>query len=230
MDIENLGEAIIEQLVARGLVNSYADLYALSKEDLLPLERMAEKSAANLLAGITASKQRPLHCLFFALGIPNVGEHTAELLAREFASLDELAQAPLGALERIHEIGPKVAASIRDFFTHPETGMVIAKLTRAGVNLARLPEDEAASPGKLVGKIFVFTGELAGISRLEAEAKVKALGGRTSDSVSKKTSYVVAGEKPGSKLAKARALGIPVLGEAEFLAFLDNVPKQGKLL
>ncbi|NTV51885.1 MAG: NAD-dependent DNA ligase LigA, partial [Candidatus Firestonebacteria bacterium] len=219
MDIEGLGDALVEQLADTGLVKDFGDLYALTAEQLMPLERMAEKSADNLVAAVAASKQRPLGRLIFALGIPQVGEHTGEVLAANFSDLDSLAGASAEALTEIHEVGPVVAQSLYDFFALPETKTVMEKLQAAGVNMRRLP-GEVRSAGPLAGKTFVFTGELAGFTRPQAEARVKALGGRASGSVSAKTDYVVAGAEAGSKLAKARKLGVTVLTEQEFQRLL----------
>ncbi len=215
MDIEGLGEALVDQLVDQGLVKDYGDLYALSAERLVPLERMAEKSADNLLQSLAASKGRTLSRLIYALGIPQVGEHSAEILAASFPLLDDLEQATPEQLQGLQEIGPKVAQSIENFFRLPETKAVLKKLHRAGVNTRRLAGEQPKS-GKLSGQTFVFTGELQGYTRAEAEGQVKSLGGRVSGSVSAKTSYVVAGEAPGSKLARARKLGVKVLSEREF--------------
>jgi DNA ligase (NAD+) len=190
-------------------------LYGLTPEKLLTLERMGEKSADNLLQGIAASKSRTLGRLIYALGIPQVGEHTGEVLAAAFPDLKALMAASLETLEGIYEIGPKMAQSICDFFQHPETKAVLEKLIRAKVNTRQLAE-EIRGQGSLSGKTFVFTGELERHSRPQAEAAVKARGGRASGSVSAKTDYVVAGTDPGSKLNRARKLGVKVLTEEEF--------------
>ncbi len=215
MDIEGLGDALVEQLVDKGMVQDCADLYTLTREQLIPMERMAEKSADNLLEALASSKHRTLGRLIHALGIPQVGEHTGEVLAANFADLDALAKAPVETLTQIHEVGPVVAQSVHGFFKLPETQAVMKKLKRARVNLERLPE-EVRTEGALTGKTFVFTGELVNFTRGQAEARVKALGGRASGSVSAKTDYVVAGSDAGSKLDKARKLGVAVLTEEEF--------------
>jgi len=215
MDIEGLGEALVDQLVEKSLVKDYGDLYQLRIESLLPLERMAMKSAENLLQGIEASKQRPLGRLIFALGIPLVGERAAEILAAAFSELSALFSASDEELQILPEIGPKAAASLSGFFQSEETRVILHKLYQSGVNVRRLPE-EVQERGKFSGRIFVFTGELEGFTRGQAEARVKVLGGRTSGSISAKTDYVVAGSAPGSKLDKARKLEVEVLGEEAF--------------
>ncbi|MEW6516504.1 MAG: NAD-dependent DNA ligase LigA [candidate division FCPU426 bacterium] len=221
MDIEGLGEALVDQLVEKQLVRDYGDLYCLTADQLVPLERMAEKSAENLVAALQASKQRPLGRLIYALGIPLVGEHAGEVLAAYYPGLSALADAQPEVLQEIHEIGPKVAASIHAFFSRPETRAVVAKLEKAGVNLRQLPEEKAVQ-GEFSGKIFVFTGELETLTRSQAEARVKSKGGRPAGSVSKNTDYVVAGPGAGSKLDKAKKLGIPVLSEKEFLKLVGE--------
>lgn len=215
INIEGLGEALVDQLVEKGLVKDYGDLYRLRLESLLSLERMAMKSAENLLQGIEASKQRPLGRLIFALGIPLVGERAAEILAATFPELTALVLASDEELQILPEIGPKAAASLSGFFQSEETRAILHKLYQSGVNVRRLPE-EVQERGKFSGRIFVFTGELEGFTRNQAEARVKALGGRTSGSISAKTDYVVAGSAPGSKLDKARKLEVEVLGEEAF--------------
>jgi DNA ligase (NAD+) len=221
LDIEGLGTALVDQLVDRGLVRDYGDLYTLTREQLVPLERMAERSADNLLEAITASKRRTLGRLLNGLGIPQVGERSAELLASAFPDLDALASASEEELQEVREIGPKVAVGLYDFFRHPEISAVLKKLAHAGVNLKRLP-GERVREGRLTGKTFVFTGELTGFTRAQAAARVKALGAKASDSVSAKTDYLVAGADPGSKLDKARRLGVKVLDEAGFKRLLEG--------
>jgi DNA ligase (NAD+) len=215
MDIEGLGEALVNQLVDTGLVKDFGDLYRLTADQLAPLERMAEKSAENLLRAVAESKQRTLARLIYALGIPQVGEHSAEVLAAEFPDIDALAAAGVDALDAIREVGPKVADAIHQFFRQTGTKAVLQKLKKAGVNTVRRPEEKKAG-GKFTGQTFVFTGELTGFTRSQAESRVKALGGRVSNSVSKQTTAVVAGADPGSKLDKARKLGVTVLNEQEF--------------
>lgn len=215
MDIEGLGEALVDQLVEKGLVRDYGDLYALTVEQLAPLDRMALKSAENIVAALQASKQRTLGRLIYALGIPLVGEHSGEVLAAHYADLKSLGQAEQEALQDIHEIGPKVAASLRAFFSRKEIKAVLAKLEKAGVNTRQLAEEKLRTGG-LTGKTFVFTGELETMTRGQAEARVKRLGGRAAGSVSKKTDYVVSGPGAGSKLDKAKKLGLKVISEKEF--------------
>jgi len=215
MDIEGLGESTINQLVESGLVKDAADLYYLDKETLAGLERMAEKSASNLIAALEASKSRPLSRLINALGIRHVGEHIAEVLAEHFPSLEELSEASLEQLSEIAEIGPKIAESIVAFFRQEQTKKLLEKLRRAGV-WPRVEKVEMKK-GFFTDKTVVFTGELASMSRPEAESLVKAQGGRASGSVSKKTDFVVVGTSPGSKYAKALELGLPILSEEEFL-------------
>ncbi|OGW59803.1 MAG: DNA ligase (NAD(+)) LigA [Nitrospirae bacterium RBG_16_64_22] len=215
MEIENLGPAIVAQFLEKGLVKDAADLYALSEGDLVPLERMGEKSAANLVSAIEASKDRPLSRLIFALGIRHVGVRTAEVLADRFHSIDALRKASAAELEDVEEVGPIVAQAIADHFREPRNIKVMEKLERAGV---RMKEERKAAPKAgqtLAGKTFVFTGTIS-IPREEAAAMVKARGGKVTDSVSKKTDYVVVGEDPGSKADKARALGVKTIDEKEF--------------
>lgn len=214
MNIDGLGEKIVDQLVANNLVRDVADLYCLKAEVLAELERMAEKSAENLTKEIEASKQNSLSRLIFALGIRFVGERTAELLAEHFGSLEKLAEATEAELVEVSEVGPKVAASIAEFFSEPANKKLLKKLKAAGLRLAE--EGKKPRGTKLAGKIFVFTGTLAGMTREEAAALVKAQGGKESGSVSKKTDYVVVGESPGSKYDKAKSLGVTILDEAAF--------------
>jgi DNA ligase (NAD+) len=211
MDIEGLGAALVAQLVEKGLVHDYGDLYSLHEDQLLGLERMGEKSARNLLAGIAASKARPLARLINALGIRNVGEATARALAQHFGSMAALGRAALEELQQVQDVGPEVAASIRAFFGNPRNEETLQKLERAGVAMQDAAGATADRPRPLRGKTFVITGTLPGITREAAEELIRSLGGATSSSVSKKTSYVVTGSEAGSKLDKARALGVPVL-------------------
>lgn len=221
MDIEGLGTVMVEALVDAGLVKDYGDLYSLKMKDLLGLERMGEKSASNLLAGIEASKQRPYERVLFALGIRHVGLTAARLLTGRFPSLDELATAAPEAVDEIPGVGETIARSLADFFSRKSNLAVIAKLREAGVRMNAGGEG-TRKPGKLSGKTFVLTGTLKRFSRDEAGDRIIALGGRTSDSVSKKTDYLVVGLEPGSKLKKAKALGVKVLGEDDFDALLNN--------
>jgi len=216
MDIEGMGEALIEQLVDRGLVRSLADIFDLQLDDLVALERMGKKSAANLLSAIQDAKSRPLNRLLHGLGIRHVGSRTAEILARHFGDMSRLMAASQDELQGIPEIGAIVAASIHDFFATQENRLLIERLRLQGVRMDEPMPVEAEKDLPLAGKTFVVTGTLSGYSREEIHEKIKALGGKVSSSVSAKTSYVVAGENPGSKLEKAHALGVPVITELEF--------------
>lgn len=213
MDIDGLGEKIVEQLVDNGLIQDVADLYRLTVADLLPLERFAEKSAQNIIGAIQGSKNPPLERFIYALGIRYVGEATANLLAQHFQSLEALAQASEGELLQIEGIGPQVAGSIRDFFLNERNRLLLAKLREAGV-VPQSPAKPVSSP--LAGKTVVFTGALEKYSREEAKALVTALGGKVASSVSSKTDYVVVGAEPGSKYTKAQELGLTILDEAGF--------------
>jgi DNA ligase (NAD+) len=220
MDIDGLGERTIGQLLKQNLIHSVADLYHLTKEDLLGCERFADKSAKKLLKAITASKARPLGRFLFALGIRHVGEHLAGLLARQFGSLEELSRATREELLAIHEIGPQVADSVTDFFAKPRNRDILSALQQAGVT----PQiEERRHGGPFDGKTFVFTGSLTRFSRKQAQETVERLGGRASGSVSKKTDWVIAGEAAGSKLDKARQLGIQILSEEEFLNMVNDL-------
>lgn len=223
MDIDGLGDRYINQLLKLSLVGSVADLYTLNREDLFNFERMGEKLAENLMNAIAASKRRPLSRFLYALGIRHVGEHLAKLLARQFGSLKELAKVSREELLDIHEIGPQVADSVTNFFRSPDNREILRRLEEAGV----VPETEdRRAGGPLAGKTFVFTGALSRFSRKEAQEMAEKLGARAAGSVSKKTDYVVAGEEAGSKLARAKELGVTVLSEE---AFLSMIEKEGKL-
>jgi len=220
MDIDGLGDKIVDQLVDKGLVKDVADLYALKLDDLSNLERMAEKSAQNLLDGIAASEKQTLARLIYALGIRFVGERTAQLLAEHFSRLDEFAAASEEQLTEVAEVGPKVAAAIAEFFSEPANRNLIKKLAKAGVNPSAAKR--TVSSDKFAGKTFVFTGTLANRSREAAAELVQQHGGKISGSVSKKTDYVVMGADAGSKLEKARTLAVPVLSESDFEKLLKN--------
>lgn len=219
MDIDGLGEKYIEQLLRLGLVRNIADLYYLTRDDFMQFERMGDKLAENLLTAIAASRERELPRFIYALGIRHVGEHTAKLLATAFGSVANLAAATEEELLSIREIGPQVAQSIRTFFHNRENQATIERLFAAGVRPA---VEEKRLGGKFTGKTFVFTGALTRFSRDDAKRLVEAEGGHAAGSVSKKTDYVVAGAEAGSKLAKARELGVPVLTEDEFLQLLEK--------
>ena len=221
MDIEGLGEKLVEQLVDGDLVHTPADIYRLDLATLAGLERMAEKSAANLLAAIGKSKQTTLARFIFALGIRNVGETTAKDLARHFGNLDALLAADESALMLVSDVGPVVAASLRQFLGEPHNRQIIGELIEAGVCWPT-GDGQGTASGALSGKTFVLTGTLPSLSRDEAKALIEAAGGRVSGSVSKKTDYVVAGSEAGSKLDKALALGVAVIDEAQLQALIES--------
>jgi DNA ligase (NAD+) len=214
MNIDGLGDKIVDQLVDKGIVKDYADLYSLKLEKVSDLERMAEKSAQNLLDEIVASKKNSLSRLIYALGIRFVGERTAQLLAAHFGSMDKLAAAGEEELTGVTEVGPKVAEGILEFFSESTNRKLIERLRAAGVNMK--DERQAPKSAKFAGMTFVFTGTLTKRSREDAEALVAAHGGKAGSSVSKKTNYVVVGADPGSKYEKAKALNVPILDEAQF--------------
>ena len=212
-DIEGLGEKLVDQLVDKGLVRRISDLYHLTKEQLAALERMGDKSAQNLLEQLERSKGMSLARFIYALGIRYVGEHIAEVLAERFGSIDELARASYEELVEIPEIGPRIAQSIVDFFASEDNRRLIEELKAVGIDpRAERPKEK----GPLAGKTLVFTGRLSDMTREEAKRLVESLGGKVASSVSRKVDYVVVGEDPGSKLDRARELGIPTLTEEEF--------------
>lgn len=213
MDIDGLGVKLIDQLVDKGLVKDVADLYDLKKEDLVALERMADKSAQNIIDAIEKSKTKPLAKFLFALGILHVGETTAEDLAHSFPHLDDFFRLTEEDLMKVEGIGPEVSASVVRFFRDKKNRESIERLKKAGI---RLIEPEPKAKGRLAGKTFVFTGTLKSYGRDEARNLVESLGGKTASTVSKKVDFVVAGEDPGSKFEKARDLGIRILTEEEF--------------
>jgi len=219
MDIEGLGPAAVENLVSAGLLKAPGDLYHLRAEDVEPLDRMGKKSAENLIAAIDKSRQNDLSRLLFAFGIRQVGQKAAQVLARQFGSLDALAEAGAEALTAVPDIGAITAESLTAWFRDPQSRHLIETLKEAGVNM----ESRAQLVGdQLAGLTFVLTGELTAFTRKEAGERIQALGGKVSGSVSKKTSYVVAGESAGSKLRKAQELGVPVLDETAFQALLEG--------
>jgi len=220
MDITGLGESMVEQLVARQLIQTPADLYQLTADDLTTLERTGERSIANLLNGIEASKTRPFSKLLFGLGIRHVGKTAAETLANAFSDINALMQATSDELEELHDIGPIVATSLTTYFENPTAQLVIEQLRTAGVTLHR--EETTATTTALSDKTFVLTGTLPTLTRDQAADRIKALGGKVSSSVSKKTTYLVAGEAAGSKLTKAQSLGVSILSEDELLTLLDE--------
>jgi DNA ligase (NAD+) len=220
MNIDGLGDKIVDQLVDKGLVKDVADLYALKEDQVAALDRMAEKSAQNLLEEIEGSKKNTLARLIYALGIRFVGERTGQLLAEHFSSLEELAAADEEQLVAVNEVGPKVAAAIAEFFSEPANRQLIKKLHKAGVHPTA--EKREVKSQKLADKSFVFTGGLANRSREEAGELVQQHGGKVSGSVSKKTDYVVVGTDPGSKYDKAKELGVTILTETEFEKLLAS--------
>jgi len=221
LDVEGIGEMLVEQLVDRGMVRDPSDLFRLTHETLAGLERMGDKSAANVLAGLEQGKHPPLARFLFALGIRHVGTGAARVLAQALGSLERIRAASEEELSRIHGIGPEIARSVRRYFDRPETGALLSAFAEVGV----VPQEEAPrleAPGPLTGKSFVLTGTLERWTRDEAAAEIEARGGTVSSSVSKKTAYVVAGENPGSKLDKANKLGVPVLDESAFAELLGQ--------
>jgi DNA ligase (NAD+) len=219
MDIDGLGEKLIEQFVDTGAVKSVADLYSLTKEEILSLERMAEKSATNLLEALDKSRETTLDRLIFALGIRHVGEHIAKVLAGVFGSMERLQGAREDELLATREVGPQIAQSIMTFFRQRANVKVIERLRKGGV---RCRAERETTGGGLAGKTFVFTGGLEHFTREEAERRVEEAGGRASSIVSRKTNYVVAGTDPGSKYEKAKGLGVTILTEEEFTRLLKK--------
>jgi len=223
MDIDGVGEKLCQALFNAGLVKDVADLYYLTAEQLLGLERTAEKSVSNVLSSIEGSKNRPLARVIFALGILHVGEEYAELLAKEFSSIDELAKANQEELLSLPSIGPKIADSIVTFFRQGGNRRIIEKLRQAGVKLEREKVGEAKPEElPLAGLEFVLTGKLESFARQQAEAKIKELGGKAGSDVTKKTAYLIVGADPGSKLAKAQKLGVKTINEEEFIKLLNQ--------
>jgi DNA ligase (NAD+) len=219
MDIEGLGDKIIEQLVEQSLVRSPADLYGLTVEQLGDLERMGEKSAANLVQAIEKSRDTTLPRFLFALGIRDVGEATALALAQHFGTLEKLLDASAGEVQQVQDVGPVVAAHVAAFFGSAEHREVIARLRERGVRWPDVVRPSVAGQ-PFAGMTFVITGTLESMSREEAQEALVALGGKVSGSVSRKTRYVIAGADPGSKLKKASELGVEVLDEPKFLELL----------
>ncbi len=217
MNIDGLGEALVQQLTESGLVRSIADLYTLTAEQLVGLERVGEKSAQSLLEEIARSKEAGLARLLMGLGIRFVGERTAELLAGAFGSMGAIAAASADELEAVDEVGPKVSASIREFFANERNQALVARLAALGLKMTAEKKQKST---QLAGRTFVLTGTLPTLSREEARERIEAAGGKVSGSVSRKTSYVVAGEEAGSKLAKAQELGVAVIDEAALMEML----------
>jgi DNA ligase (NAD+) len=219
MDIDGLGDKIVEQLLSLGLVHTVADRYRLTKDDFMRFDRMGDKLASNLLAALEASKTCDLGRYVYALGIRHVGERTAKILAQAFGSLENLEKATVEELISIRDIGATVAQSIFTFFNNPDNRAVIGRLSEYGVHPAAVAKTVG---GRLSGQNFVFTGTLTLFNRDSARKLVEDQGGNVVGSVSKKTDYVVAGDEAGSKLSKARELGIAVLSEEDFLQLLET--------
>jgi DNA ligase (NAD+) len=227
MDIEGLGDKLVEQLVATGMVRDYADLYRLSVGDLVPLERMGEKSAENLVTAIAESRTRGLARVLNGLGIRHVGPRVATILTDRFGSIARLAAATVDDLSAVDEIGPVIAATVHEWLASDDGRGVIDGLTSAGVLLEAPQGTAPAADGPLVGKTLVVTGTLDRSSRDEAEARIRAAGGRASSSVSKKTDWLVAGRDAGSKLEKAKKLGVQIVDELGFEKLLaGDIPTE----
>lgn len=220
MNIEGLGEVLVRQLAEKGLVKSAADIYQLDEETLAGLDRMGKKSAAKLMAEIDRSRQNDIWRLLNGLGIRHVGERGAQVLADHFGSIEAIEAAPLAELEEVREVGPVMAESVRSWFDEPHNRELVARLAAAGVRTKGEVKRAPRGPQPLAGKTFVITGALDAMSREDAAARVEALGGKVTGSVSRKTSYLVVGEEPGTKLEKAQALGVATLDEDAFLQLI----------
>jgi DNA ligase (NAD+) len=212
MNIDGMGESLVNQLIERGLVKNVADIYALTKKDLLSLDRFADKSAQNILDEIEASKKLPLERVIYGLGIRMVGERTAQFLAEHFGSMETLEQAGVEDLQNVNEVGPRIAESIVEFFSIAANRKLVERLHESGLTLKGKKKERGT---KLAGKTFVLTGTLAHFTRDEAKKMIEDAGGKVTGSVSKKTDYVVAGADAGSKLDKAKELGVAVIDEKE---------------
>ena len=223
MNIEGMGEMLVGQLCEKGLIKSYADIYRLDQETLENLERMGKKSAAKVLGELEKSKSNDVWRLLYGLGIRHVGERGAQVLADHFGSVDEIERASLEALQQVREIGPVLAASVRSWFDEPANRELIEGFRQAGLKLIGERKVAPAGPQPLAGKTFVITGELTGMSREDAQARLQALGAKVTNSVSKKTTALIKGSEPGaSKTEKAQALGIETLDEAGFVQLLNS--------
>jgi len=212
MNIDGMGESLVNQLIERELVKNVADIYALTKKDLLSLDRFAEKSAQNILDEIEASKKLPLERVIYGLGIRMVGERTAQFLAEHFGSMEALEQAGVEELQSVDEVGPRIAESIVEFFSVAANRKLVERLRESGLTLRGIKKERGT---KLAGKVFVLTGTLAHFTRDEAKKMIEDAGGKVTGSVSKKTDYVVAGADAGSKLDRAKELGVVVIDEKE---------------
>jgi DNA ligase (NAD+) len=219
MNIDGMGEALVQQLLDAGKLHSIADFYSLKREELLALERIGEKTAQNVLDEIERSKQLPLERVILALGIRFVGERTAQLLARHFGSMELIENATDEELQEVEEVGPRVSEAVQEFFRETQNRELVEQLKAAGLRMTEVVKPKGPQP--LTGKTFVLTGTLANLTRDEAKQRIEAAGGKVSGSVSKKTDYVVAGEEAGSKLDKARSLAVAVLDEDGLLALLQ---------
>jgi DNA ligase (NAD+) len=221
MNIEGLGESLVDQLVTAGLVTDYADLYALTADQLVALERMGQKSADNLLAEIDKSRRAELWRLLHGIGIRHVGEGGARALARAFPVLSGLRSASIEQLQQVPDVGAVVAASVRAFLDEPRNARLLDRLAAAGVRTEDdVPAEGGAGRGPLADQTFVLTGTLTGMSRLAATRAIERLGGKVTSSVSRQTSYVVVGVEPGTKVDKARRLGVRELDERAFMALI----------
>jgi DNA ligase (NAD+) len=220
MDIDGMGDVLVDQLVTHGIVKSVADIYDLTLDQLMELDRMGKKSAEKVLRNIDASRKQPLPRVLNGLGIPFVGERTAQILADTFGGLDTIAGADEEKLQEAEEVGPKVSESIRQFFHERRNRELVERLRQAGLTFEHEVKKKKTA-GPLAGKVFVLTGTFPTLAREEAKAQIEAAGGKVTGSVSKKTDYVVAGADPGSKLDKASSLGVPVIGEPELMALLQ---------
>jgi len=218
MEIEGLGYSIIEIFLNKGYIKDYADLYTLKnhKEELLKLERFGEKSVNNLLAAIEESKNKPFEKVLFAIGIRHIGERTAKIIASHFGTIDKLFRATIEEIDDIYEIGPKIAESVVEFFKDEKSKILLDKLYKAGLNFEIKEKEKSRGSDKFKGRIFVLTGTLENYSRDKASEIIESLGGRVTSSVSKKTNFVLAGTDPGSKLDKAKSLGVKIIDEKEF--------------
>jgi DNA ligase (NAD+) len=216
-DIEHIGPALVEQLIENKLIEDAADLFSLTRGDLEALERMGEKSAQNVIDSLSSRKNISLNRFIFALGIPNVGEQTASDLADQFGTLDKLESAKLNELENLFGIGEIVAKSIYEYFQNAKNKRFLEKLKKVGIEIQKSMKSK-----KLAGKSFVITGSLQKFSREVAEEKIRAQGGKASSSVSVNTTYLVAGENPGSKYERAKKLGVKIVGEKELIRILGS--------